>query len=130
MTSSAQAAHLEATHESSKIPATEINLLAGFGVQSDAHDRDNIRYRSRVAKDPTQPDLRQVQRIYSELITHLPSESLHRIPGDRGNIMIMGVPLLTHFASTLLGIGVSAIIKPGDAIHRESPELSMPLAPL
>lgn len=44
-----------------------IRLLAGLGVEGDAHLGKTIKYRSRVAQDPTQPNLCQVHLIHAEL---------------------------------------------------------------
>lgn len=46
-------------HRFSKAPIEQIVLLAGLGVQGDAHLGVTVQHRSRVAADPTQPNLRQ-----------------------------------------------------------------------
>ena len=58
-------------HRFSKIPADEIVLLTGLGVQGDAHLGVTVQHRSRVAADPTQPNLRQVHLIQAELFTEV-----------------------------------------------------------
>jgi len=57
----------DAGHNFSKITKSEITLIEGIGVQGDAHSGTTVKHRSRVAKDPTQPNLRQVHLIHSEL---------------------------------------------------------------
>lgn len=42
----------------SKRSTTELNVLAGLGVEGDAHQGVTVKHRSRVAVDPTQPTLR------------------------------------------------------------------------
>ena len=55
------------THTFSKPNQTSIRLLAGLGVEGDAHMGQTVKHRSRVAADPTQPNLRQVHLIHAEL---------------------------------------------------------------
>ena len=61
------AVHRSPTHSFSKKPALSIRLIAGLGVEGDAHAGETVRHRSRVARNPTQPNLRQVHLIHSEL---------------------------------------------------------------
>jgi hypothetical protein len=56
------------THKFSKPVQSNIRLLAGLGVEGDAHLGVTVKHRSRVAKDPTQPNFRQVHLIHQELI--------------------------------------------------------------
>jgi hypothetical protein len=58
-------------HDFSKPPATKIELIAGEGVSGDGHAGVTVKHRSRVARDPTQPNLRQVHLIHSELFDEL-----------------------------------------------------------
>jgi len=55
------------THTFSKPQQAAIRLLAGLGVEGDAHLGVTVKHRSRVARDPTQPNLRQVHLIHAEL---------------------------------------------------------------
>ena len=61
----------DGTHRFSKVPAGTISLLAGLGVEGDAHCGVTVKHRSRVARDPTQPNLRQVHFIHAELFEEL-----------------------------------------------------------
>lgn len=54
-------------HNVSKHPTDAIRLLTGLGVEGDAHCGETVKHRSRVAKNPDQPNLRQVHLIHSEL---------------------------------------------------------------
>ena len=65
------------THTFSKPNHTSIRLLAGLGVEGDAHMGRTVKHRSRVAADPTQPNLRQVHLIHAELHDEL---QLHSSP--------------------------------------------------
>lgn len=59
--------HLNHTHDFSKRGASQIQLLAGLGVEGDAHCGVTVKHRSRVARSPQQPNLRQVHLIHAEL---------------------------------------------------------------
>ena len=61
------AVSLRAGHHFSKTPSPSIRLLRGLGVAGDAHMGETVKHRSRVRKDPTQPNLRQVHLIHAEL---------------------------------------------------------------
>ncbi|WP_204266750.1 hypothetical protein, partial [Escherichia coli] len=54
-------------HGFSKQPSAGITLLTGLGVEGDAHSGETVKHRSRVAVDPTQPNLRQVHLVHAEL---------------------------------------------------------------
>src|SRR5438105_15318443 len=59
--------HRSASHTLTKPEQPSIRLLAGLGVEGDAHMGVTVKHRSRVAADPTQPNLRQVHLIHAEL---------------------------------------------------------------
>src|SRR4051794_37744269 len=65
------AVSLRKGHHFSKTNALSIRLLSGVGVAGDAHMGETVKHRSRVAKDPTQPNLRQVHLIHEELFDEL-----------------------------------------------------------
>ena len=65
-----------ATHTFSKPNAESIRLLTGLGVDGDAHMGETVKHRSRVARDPTQPNLRQVHLIHGELHDELRAAGL------------------------------------------------------
>lgn len=82
-------------HRFSKAVAEEIVLLAGLGVQGDAHAGATVQHRSRVAADPAQPNLRQVHRIHAELHAELRAQGFDIGPGQMGeNILTAGVDVL------------------------------------
>ena len=60
-----------ATHTMKKPNEAAITLVEGLGVAGDAHQGRTVKHRSRVAKDPTVPNLRQVHLIHAELIDEL-----------------------------------------------------------
>ena len=89
-----------------------IMLLAGLGVEGDVHAGVTVKHRSRVARDPTQPNLRQVHLIQGELFAELEDEGFRVKPGDLGeNITTSGVELLSLPVGTLLHIGDEAIVE-------------------
>ena len=84
-----------ATHSMAKPAATAIRLLAGVGVEGDAHRGVTVKHRSHAARDPTKPNLRQVHLIHGELHDELREQGLTLSPGEMGeNITTSGVDLL------------------------------------
>ena len=105
------AVHSSPRHQFSKAPQSEIVLLKGLGVEGDAHCGTTVKHRSRVAKDPTQPNLRQVHLIHSELLSFLAQNGYPVSPGALGeNITTQGIALLSLPVNTELHIGRSAIV--------------------
>jgi MOSC domain-containing protein YiiM len=100
------------THRFSKQPAMWIRLLAGLGVEGDAHLGVTVRHRSRVARDPTQPNLRQVHLLHRELLQELAVQGFAIGPGDIGeNILTIGVDLLGLPTGAVLQIGAGAEVQ-------------------
>ena len=72
-----------------------IRLVAGEGVAGDAHSGVTVKHRSRVAKDPTQPNLRQVHLIHAELLDEVAGKGFTVKPGELGeNILTQGIDFL------------------------------------
>lgn len=89
-----------------------ITLLAGLGVEGDVHAGVTVKHRSRMAQDPTQPNLRQVHLIHEELFEEVAREGFTVRPGELGeNITTRGVDLLGLPTGTLLHIGPEAIVE-------------------
>jgi MOSC domain-containing protein YiiM len=89
-----------------------ITLLAGLGVEGDVHAGVTVRHRSRVAQDPTQPNLRQVHLIHEELFAEVGREGFAVAPGELGeNITTAGLDLLGLPAGALLRIGADAVVE-------------------
>ena len=103
---------LDGQHRFSKAPAAQIMLLTGLGVQGDAHAGATVQHRSRVAADPTQPNLRQVHLIQSELHAQLRSQGFDVAAGQLGeNITTRGIDLLALPRGAVLRIGSAAVIQ-------------------
>ena len=101
-----------AEHSFSKQNRDSIRLLAGLGVEGDAHCGATVKHRSRVAQDPTQPNLRQVHLIHSELHDELRRSGFDVSAGVMGeNITTRGVNLLALPTGTLLFIGETALVE-------------------
>jgi MOSC domain-containing protein YiiM len=100
------------SHTFSKTPRMWIRLIAGLGVEGDAHAGTTVRHRSRVARDPTQPNLRQVHLLHQELLDELDERGFRIGPGGIGeNVLTRGVDLLALPAGTRLRLGETAIVE-------------------
>lgn len=98
-------------HHFSKTPQISIRLLAGLGVAGDGHAGATVKHRSRAAKDPTQPNLRQVHLLQAELFEELAAQGFAIKPGDLGeNVTTRGIDLLALPAGTRLRLGVEAVV--------------------
>ena len=107
-----ESVHLSAMHTMTKPTSTRIRLLAGLGVQGDAHLGTKVKHRSRVARDPAQPNLRQVHLIHAELHDELRVRGFDVAAGAMGeNVTTRGVDLLALPTGTRLHLGESAIIE-------------------
>ena len=95
------------SHRFSKAPAMYIRLIAGMGVEGDAHAGPTVKHRSRVARDPSAPNLRPVHLIHAELLAELDIP-----PGAMGeNITTTGIDLLSLPEGTKLTLGLTATIE-------------------
>lgn len=99
-------------HRFSKKLEQSIVLLEGLGVEGDAHAGVTVQHLSRVRVDPTQPNLRQVHLIQTELFDELAEQGFDVNPGDLGeNIATHGVDLLALPRGAVLHVGSNAIIQ-------------------
>ena len=95
-----------ATHTMSKPNVDSLQILKGLGVENDAHQGITVKHRSRVARDPSQPNLRQVHLIHSELFAEVATQGFTVLPGQMGeNITTSGIDLLRLPKGTILEIG-------------------------
>jgi MOSC domain-containing protein YiiM len=100
------------SHSFSKPNQKSIRLVTGLGVEGDAHLGEKVQHRSRVAKDPNQPNLRQVHLIHAELHDELRERGFDVSAGQMGeNITTRGINLLGLPAGTRLHIGKTAIVE-------------------
>lgn len=106
------AASRSETHSFSKDNQEAIRLLAGLGVEGDAHLGVTVKHRSRVARDPSQPNLRQVHLIHDELYDELRAGGFAVQAGNLGeNVTTRGVDLLGLPTGALLRLGDEAVVE-------------------
>ena len=99
-------------HGFSKDVQPGIVLVAGLGVEGDAHQGVTVKHRSRVRQDPTQPNLRQVHLIAQELHAELAAKGFRVGPGAMGeNVTTAGLDLLALPRGTLLRVGEEAVVE-------------------
>jgi len=106
------AVHRSSSHSFSKFAEEAITLVAGLGVEGDAHAGPTVKHRSRVARDPQAPNLRQVHLLHAELFDELVGRDFAVFPGDMGeNVTTAGVDLLALPTGTRLRLGASAVVQ-------------------
>ncbi len=99
-------------HRFSKQPADQLTLLAGLGVEGDAHAGRLVQHLSRMAKAPNTPNLRQVHLIHAELFAELAGKGFTVTSGQLGeNITTRGLDLLGLSRGTRLRLGDNALIE-------------------
>lgn len=111
----------DAVHNFSKNLVPEIVMIAGLGVEGDAHLGEKVKHRSRINADPAQPNLRQVHLIHSELFDEVAQKGFRVMPADLGeNITTKGIDLL--------GLPRHAILEIGEHVRLEVTGLRNPCA--
>lgn len=101
-----------ATHTLIKPNQESILLLAGLGVEGDAHQGETVKHRSRVARNPSEPNLRQVHLIHAELHDELHGAGMTVLAGQMGeNVTTRGVDLLGLPTGTRLHLGDTAVVE-------------------
>lgn len=99
-------------HTFSKLAVDSVQLLAGLGVEGDAHMGATVKHRSRVRVDPSQPNLRQVHLIHEELFDELRGQGFDVAAGQLGeNITTRGIDLLGLPTGTRLHLGDAAVLE-------------------
>ena len=104
--------HSSPEHTFTKQAQSSIELVAGIGVQGDAHAGATVKHSYLLRKKPEKPNLRQVHLIASELIDELRLEGFNVERGSMGeNITTSGVQL------TSLPHGTRLVFASGAAIE-------------
>ncbi|MBX7550332.1 MOSC domain-containing protein [Streptomyces sp. NPDC004232] len=99
-------------HSFTKPNRDSVRLLAGLGVEGDAHAGVTVKHRARVEQDPTRPNLRQVHLLHEELFDEVGEAGFKVAPGELGeNITTRGIDLLALPVGTLLRIGDRAVVE-------------------
>ena len=101
-----------AVHAFSKDPLPSITLIEGLGVEGDAHAGRTVQHLSRVRRDPTQPNLRQVHLIPIEVLEDAAAKGFDVPPGAMGeNVTTRAVDLLGLPVGTVLELGAEARVR-------------------
>ena len=112
MTGTVAAVHSSANHTMSKLATGMIRLRAGLGVEGDAHMGETVKHRSRVARDPNQPNMRQVHLLHGELHDELGARGFAITPGQMGeNVTTRGIDLLALSTGARLHLGRDAVVE-------------------
>ena len=102
----------DAAHRFSKQRCAKLTLLAGLGVEGDAHAGRAVQHLSRIATDPEAPNLRQVHLIHAELYDELAAKGFTLEPGQLGeNVTTRSLDLLGLSRGTRLRLGAMAVIE-------------------
>ena len=101
-----------AGHTMKKPNEASVRLVAGLGVEGDAHSGATVKHRSRVRRDARQPNLRQVHLIHAELHDELREAGFRVSSGEMGeNITTRGVDLLGLPMGARLDLGGAAVVE-------------------
>lgn len=103
---------IDARHRFSKQRVESCRFVAGQGVVGDAHAGVTVKHRSRVALDPSQPNLRQVHLIHAELFDELRAKGFDVAPCDLGeNVTTHGIDLLALPVGARLRLGADTLVE-------------------
>jgi MOSC domain-containing protein YiiM len=99
-------------HTFTKPTAATITLVAGLGVEGDAHMGETVKHRSHIRKFGHIPNLRQVLLIHEELFAELRAGGFDLRPGSIGeNVTTRGLDILALPTGTRLQLGAHAVIE-------------------
>lgn len=102
----------KASHGVAKENQLTVRLLAGAGIEGDAHCGATVKHRSRVKANPAAPNLRQVHLIHGELHEELAAQGFQLFPGLMGeNITTQGLDLLGLSEGARLRLGDTAVVE-------------------
>ncbi len=106
------AVSVSATHTMSKPNRASIRVIEGLGVEGDAHQGATVKHRSRVRRNPDEPNLRQVHLIHCELLDELREDGFELEPGQMGeNVTTRGVDLLGLPLGARLHLGANVVVE-------------------
>ena len=106
------AVHRSETHTMSKSTVPSITLLEGLGVGGDAHAGVTVQHLSRIARNPSQVNLRQVHLVHGELLVRLRTQGFAIEPGAMGeNVTTDGIDLLALPTGARLHVGATGIVE-------------------
>lgn len=111
MTSIVRALHRSSEYTFAKEHCESVQVIAGIGIEGDAHAGATVRHRSRIERDPNQPNLRQVHLFDGEILDMLAAEGFGVAPGLLGeNITTAGLGTLSLPTGTLLRVGNDVLL--------------------
>jgi len=99
-------------HAFSKLNESAIRLVAGLGVEGDAHLGEKVQHLFHARKNPDAPNLRQVHLMHEELFDELRANGFNVRPGAIGeNGTTRGLDLLALPTGARLRLGGEAVIE-------------------
>ena len=99
-------------HAFCKEAGKHITLIAGLGVEGDAHAGASVQHLYDKVRDPDRPNLRQVHLVESELLQDLNGQGFNIDPGQLGeNVTTRGIRLVDLGAGAMVRLGPRAVIK-------------------
>ena len=99
-------------HTFGKAPQASVRLVEGFGIEGDVHAGTSVQHRSRVRRNASAPNLRQVHLMHAELFDELAGRGFRVRPGELGeNVSTRGVDLLALQTGSLLRLGADAVVE-------------------
>ena len=97
-------------HNIAKPVRESITLMAGWGVEGDAHAGTTVQHRYDKRRNPEAPNLRQVHLMHAELFDRMGALGMEVLPGQMGeNITTRGIDILNLPRGTQLKIGAAVI---------------------
>ncbi len=100
------------THRFSKVPQARVRLIAGIGVEGDAHAGETMKHRSRLGKTKVAPNIRQVHLLQSELFEEMANKGFAVEPAQMGeNVTTQGIDLLGLPRGARLRLGSDALVE-------------------
>ena len=117
-------------HNFSKPTQAAITLIAGIGVEGDAHAGKTVQHLSDKKKNPEAPNLRQVHLMHAELFDELAEQGITVLPGQMGeNVVTRGIDVLNlpqgaefHFPSGAI-IQITGLRSPCKKLNTIHPDL-------
>ena len=99
-------------HAFAKASQDSIRLLAGLGVEGDAHMGRLVQHRSRAGRGMDRPNLRQVHLLHAELHDALRGAGFVVSAGQMGeNVTTRGLDLLALPTGARLHLGEEAVVE-------------------
>lgn len=104
--------HRSADHRVTKPAVDAVTLVEGLGVDGDCHFGATVQHLSRIRRDPSQPNLRQVHLIHAELLDELAAVGYRVAAGEFGeNLSTRGLDVLALPTGTRLLVGPEAVLE-------------------